>query len=96
MPTTLSRQLRTGLTVGVEHPHVNNLHCQPFLSCFSVSSQDDPESMSPPQTEGEDEDEGVEALTSISLSFTAPEGLSRPVPADPLRIFVRLLFLQTH
>lgn len=37
------------------------------------------------------EEECVEAKVTAGLTFTAPEALLRPFPANPLRIFVRRL-----
>lgn len=35
-------------------------------------------------------EEGVEAKLTAGLTFSAPEALLRPFPANPIRIFVRL------
>lgn len=40
-------------------------------------------------------EDGVEAKATAGLTFTAPEALLRPFPANPLRIFVRL-FSHSH
>lgn len=47
------------------------------------------------QQQHEHEEAAVEAKEAVSLSFTAPEALLRPFPANPLRIFVRLL-IRSH
>lgn len=39
----------------------------------------------------ENEEEDVEEKEAAGLTFSAPEALLRPFPANPLRIFVRLL-----
>ncbi|XP_070787047.1 cilia- and flagella-associated protein 221 [Enoplosus armatus] len=84
IPTTLARPLRTGAPDELV-PNEVGAQC--------------PTTVDPKEWEGqqhEHEEEDVEAKEAASLTFSAPEALLRPFPANPLRIFNPAPGLQTY
>ncbi|XP_029927489.1 cilia- and flagella-associated protein 221 isoform X2 [Myripristis murdjan] len=90
IPTTLARPLRTGASDEL----------LPKVIRASSPESEEPKSVEEKQYEEEEEDEGEEeekeAKEAVGLTFTAPEALLRPVPANPLRIFNPAPGLQTY
>ncbi|KAK2856878.1 hypothetical protein Q5P01_005613 [Channa striata] len=74
IPTTLARPLRT--------------RAPGELEPTEARTQDETvELKAEVDQEHEDKEEGLEARVAAGLTFTAPEALLRPFPANPLRIF---------
>ncbi|KAG7502887.1 hypothetical protein JOB18_028203 [Solea senegalensis] len=82
VPATLARPLRSGPQDDVQPP------------CPSTEQKKKQQQTPPPPPETEED--AVESLASVSLSFTVPEALLRPLPANPLRIFNPAPGLQTY
>uniref|UniRef100_UPI003AAC5FD2 cilia- and flagella-associated protein 221 n=1 Tax=Centroberyx gerrardi TaxID=166262 RepID=UPI003AAC5FD2 len=84
IPTTLARPLRTGA---------------PDELLPKVIRAPSPGSVGPQageEKQREEEEEEMEAKEAASLTFTAPEALLTPAPANPLRIFNPAPGLQTY
>ncbi|KAM3857076.1 cilia- and flagella-associated protein 221 [Diretmus argenteus] len=84
IPTTLARPLRTGAP-------------DELLPTESrAPSPDSAEPKAGEEKQHEEEEEEMNAKEDTSLTFTAPEALLGPVPANPLRIFNPAPGLQTY
>lgn len=73
-----------------------NFCCGHSSKChLIVAFQDEVQAQTPPTVEAnaekQQQHENKKATEPDGLTFTAPEALLEPFPANPLRIFVRLL-----